>query len=72
MSVSTLSPPASPPQQQQPSVAADANKAQTQQAQATQTTAPRAEKTGDETEAEKQASRPPLPPGQGTRVDILA
>ena len=71
MSVSTLSPPASPPQQQ-PSVAADANKAQTQQTQATQTTAPRAEKTGDETEAEKQASRPPLPPGQGTRVDILA
>jgi len=29
-------------------------------------------KTGDETAAAQQAARPPLPPGQGTRVDVLA
>ncbi len=69
MSVSTLSPSSSPPQS---SVSAEANKPQTQQTEGTQTPGSRAEKTGDQNEAEKQASRPPLPPGQGTRVDILA
>jgi hypothetical protein len=29
-------------------------------------------KTGDEHAAAQKAERPPLPPGQGTRVDILA
>jgi hypothetical protein len=32
----------------------------------------KANKTGDEHAAAQQAARPPLPPGQGTRVDILA
>jgi len=71
MSVSSLSSPSVPPQPppQQPSVQTEANK---QQAQATQTPDLSAEKTGDDAAAEKQAARPPLPPGQGTRVDILA
>jgi hypothetical protein len=74
MSVSSLSSPSVPPQPppQQTSVQAEANKPQTQQTQATQTPDLSAEKTGDDAAAEKQAARPPLPPGQGTRVDILA
>jgi len=76
MSVSSLSspsvPPQPPPQQpQQPSVQTEANKPQAQQTQTNQAVF-QTEKTGDDAAAEKQASRPPLPPGQGTRVDILA
>jgi hypothetical protein len=77
MSVSSLSSPTVPPQQppqappQQPSVSTDTNKPQTQETQTNQAVFQTA-KTGDDAAAEKQASRPPLPPGQGTRVDQLA
>ena len=76
MSVSSLSSPTVPPQQplpppQQPAVSTDTNKPQTQETQTNQAVF-QTEKTGDDAAAEKQASRPPLPPGQGTRVDILA
>ncbi|GLH79677.1 hypothetical protein SSBR45G_45860 [Bradyrhizobium sp. SSBR45G] len=66
-SVSTSSPPPSPPP-----VSTETNKQQTQQTQQAEKPAFKPEKTGDEAAAEKQASRPPLPPGQGTRVDIIA
>jgi hypothetical protein len=74
MSVSSLSSPSVPPQPppQQPAVQTEANKPQTQQTQTTQTADFQVNETGDDAAAEKQASRPPLPPGQGTRVDILA
>jgi hypothetical protein len=66
-SVSSSSPPPSPPP-----VSTETNKQQTQQTQQTETQPFKVEKTGDEAAAERQASRPPLPPGQGTRIDILA
>ncbi|MGJ4923932.1 hypothetical protein ACQR0Y_24970 [Bradyrhizobium oligotrophicum] len=70
-SVSSSSPPPSPPP-----VSTETTKPQTQDTQAQnqtqQSQAVNPAKTGDEAAAEKQASRPPLPPGQGTRVDILA
>ncbi|CAL78716.1 conserved hypothetical protein [Bradyrhizobium sp. ORS 278] len=50
----------------------ETTKPQTQQTQSQDTQSFKADKTGDENAAEKQASRPPLPPGQGTRVDIIA
>ncbi|WP_316159042.1 MULTISPECIES: hypothetical protein [unclassified Bradyrhizobium] len=70
-SVSSSSPPPSPPP-----VSTETTKPQTQDTQTRnrtqQSQAFKPDKTGDEAAAEKQASRPPLPPGQGTRVDILA
>ncbi|MGJ4947626.1 hypothetical protein [Bradyrhizobium sp. HKCCYLS20291] len=70
-SVSSSSPPPSPPP-----VSTETNRLQTQQTQSQNQTQQsqsfKPDKTGDEAAADKQASRPPLPPGQGTRVDIIA
>lgn len=74
MSVSSVS--SSPPPPSPPPISTETTKPQTQDTQARnqtqQSQAVNPAKTGDEAAAEKQASRPPLPPGQGTRVDILA
>ncbi|MGJ4893052.1 hypothetical protein [Bradyrhizobium sp. HKCCYLR20261] len=70
MSVSSVSSSSAPPSP--PPVSIETNKPQTQQAQSQQTQSFKPDKTGDENAAENKAQRPPLPPGQGTRVDIIA
>lgn len=74
MSVSSLSPPPPPPPSAAPSDTkpSDTNKPKSQDTQAQPVSdAFKSDKTGDEVAAAQQSSRPPLPPGQGTRVDIL-
>lgn len=72
MSVSTISTPQPQPQTQPPPappVQSDSSSA----SQTSESSVPDvAAKDGDSVAADRQSSRPPLPPGQGTRVDILA
>ncbi len=68
MSVSSLSTTPPPPS----ASPTDPSTSSTQQASDQQNPALNANKDGDEVAAEQQQSaRAPLPPGQGTRVDIL-
>lgn len=72
MSVSSLSPPPPPSAAPSDTKPSDTNKPQSPDSQ-TQSVSEgfKSDKTGDEVAAAQQSSRPPLPPGQGTRVDIL-
>ena len=68
MSVSNLSTTPPPP----PAPPADPSTSSSQQAAGQPSPALKADKDGDEVAAEQQQSaRAPLPPGQGTRVDML-
>jgi hypothetical protein len=55
-----------------PTSYATSDASSSQHAQESKTTDAKADKDGDEVAASQESSRPPLPPGQGTRVDILA
>jgi hypothetical protein len=69
MSVSSISntPPSPPPSYTDSSVSSSSRQASAQQTSGEF----KPNKDGDEVAAALQASRPPLPPGQGARVDIL-
>ncbi|MGC2083956.1 MAG: hypothetical protein WA702_11470 [Bradyrhizobium sp.] len=69
MSVSSLSTTPSPPA---PAPSTDPSTSSSQQANNQQNATPNLNKDGDQVAAEQQqTARAPLPPGQGTRVDML-